>query len=265
MRNKAVTFSAVLILSGLSLVGCNTDQGALDTRYNDNARPIGYYSNENVDHNDKNGNAYIMDDNDGPLTEIMDRNIGQDNNGTNYGRNYRGTSDGQRYRALGNGVKDTEVNPTVPYGNRDKNFFIKDNRFSRGDANYHGHIDNNNFGRARSSAYYRNFNGELAEQITAKVANINNVDDVRAVIMGDSVVIAIDTNDKNDTDVTERVEDAVRPLVRGKDINVVTDEGTFSRVRNLDNEMRNGGTRETIDADFDDLFENIGNAFRNNQ
>lgn len=65
MRKSTIfSVSAAAFLS-LGLAGCNNDEGA--NNYNDNAMPLGYYSNEDI--NDD--NRYTGD---GPVTEILDRN-----------------------------------------------------------------------------------------------------------------------------------------------------------------------------------------------
>jgi spore cortex protein len=286
----------------------------MDTRYNDNARPIGYYSNE--DNNGQNQgtnrgrNGYEVTDNDGPLTEIMDRTVGdndnnnnnQGNNRTNnrnnrtnnnrdfgalgtdrertnndnryttnnkymsgdrYGSNRQGVvNDNNRgFGALGTDNRTNNGNDLNPFN--DGKDTLKNNTHGKSDTNYHGHLNDTN-NRARSSAYNNNnnYNGDLVNKIVDRVEKVKNVDDARAVIMKNDVIIAIDTNDKNDRNVQNEVKNAVESLTKGKDVRVVTDEGTYSRVRDLDNNIRNGVTPDTIDADMNDLFENVGETIR---
>lgn len=83
MRKRIVAFGAVIALSGL--VACNNQ--ALDTRYTDRTRPIGYYSNEN----DMNGFQYGRYG-----TERLNGNVRQvrDNDEWNYGnaRSWHGSN-----------------------------------------------------------------------------------------------------------------------------------------------------------------------------
>lgn len=251
LRKQFLTFSATALLLG-GLVGCNTNEGAMDN--NENVRPFGYYSNEG--NNEQNGNAYTLDDNDGPLTEMMDRNTRNNRtHNTRYGtlnRNDRNKGDNNREGTI--------------KGNDRERYIIgddgdKDNHHGSNDLNYHGHL-NDGDNTARSTGYYNNYDGNLAERISNRAEGIDNVDEARAVVMGDNILVAIDTNDRNDDNVRKEVQSAVQPLAKGKNINVVTDEGTFSRVRNLDNDIRQGNRRETIDADMKDLFRNFGEILR---
>ncbi|MFN2745083.1 YhcN/YlaJ family sporulation lipoprotein [Bacillus sp. z60-18] len=99
MDKKLKMFSGILLLTaGLSACGTNN---AMDNRYDNNARPIGYYSND-ADRNDG-------FDNDGPVTDMLENMNGR--NGTTNVTNRNG-------------------NP-VPTG---------DGTYSRGDMNYHNHL-----------------------------------------------------------------------------------------------------------------------------
>lgn len=253
MRKQFLTFSATALLLG-GLVGCNTNEGAMDN--NENVRPFGYYSNEGDNRNtdDRNGNAYILDDNDGPLTEMMDRNT----------RNNR--THNTRYGALNRKEGNQNREGNIEEINDHERYIIgddgdKDNHHGTNDLNYHGHL-NDEDNTAKSTGYYNNYDGSLAERITERVEGIANVDDVRTVIMGDTILVAIDTNDRNDVNVPDKVRRAVEPLAKGRNINVVTDETTYSRVRNLDNDIRQGNRRETIEADMKDLFRNVDETLR---
>lgn len=290
------------------LVGCaGNNNSAMDTNYKTEAtRPIGYYSNENTN---RNGNARTMTDNDGPITELLDR-AGDDNNrggartnrnnttnrngnfGTlgnnrdsqarinnndegrlnnnffsglrynpNRNQNTGNTVERDRHSTFGTRNVDPYPTPGNPYSQQG-NRTLTHNGHGYADTNYHGHI-NNTTDRPRSSAYYNTYNGNLTDRIVERVEKINHVEDAHAVIMGNNVLVAIDTNDDNDKNVTNEVEKTVKSLAKGKDIHVVTDEATYTRVRDINNDMRNGETtRDTIDNDLGDLFENIGQTVR---
>jgi spore cortex protein len=232
LRNKVTAFAAITLVT-TGLAGCNTNEGALDTRYDDSARPIGYYSDEHRNNDDG-------VDNDGPLTEMMEGDMND-----NYFTNVNNRDD-----AFHNGRMD---NPTAPLSNED-GVLEKDNRFSRSDENYHG--------QARKVTYYNDKEEELAKRVAEKVSDVKNVEDVRTIVNGDQLLVAVDTNDKNDEDVKNSVLNAVKPLAKGKDVQVVTDEGTFTRVRTINDNIENGQPKKTIDTDIRDLFDDMGNIMR---
>lgn len=302
------TLSTAFLLSGLTACNNNADEGAMG---GNGMRQVGYYSDENNANDNNTGNAILPErDNDGPVTEMLDR-AGDNNN--NRGNNVRGVNNNTRNtnragyndRATGNdvnyrgniGTRDDGFidqqndggrknvrnefndndgltgirydnrtlqdygdnkgvnNPTRPNAAND-NGLARDNRFARTDYNYHGQMagrDNN----ARSS-YDHNYNGRLAEDISNRVQRVKNVDDVRTIVSGDDVLVAIDTNDRNDATVKEEVRDAIRSVTAGKDVRVVTDESIFTRARNIDNELRDGGPTGDLDEDVRDMFQELG-------
>ncbi|AIE60879.1 YhcN/YlaJ family sporulation lipoprotein [Bacillus methanolicus] len=250
--NKKIFIVSFAALLTTGLTGCgNNDKAALQDRYTNQVQPMGYYSNEN--HERGNGNVKILNDNDGPITEMMDHTFGAE------GRNARR----EQIRMLQ--VKDENgnpPNPSAPLANYDRNFFERDNRFSRSDANYHGHLDDNT--RQPSSSYYTAYEGKLAEKIGDVTASVRNVEDVRSVVYGSDVLIAVDLTDYSKEEETKRkIRQAVQPYLKGRSCTVVTDEGTFSRIRNIDNDLRDGGPREHIDIDIKNMFRSMKNRFQN--
>jgi spore cortex protein len=224
---KASAFTAIAILStGLS--ACNGDEGALDTRYNDNAQPMGYYSNENTNV-----------DNEGPVTEMMD-GMNNDNN-ENY---FRRVNDRYQNRNMSN--------QTVPLGDQD-NGLLKDNRFSKNDVNYHKHLKN--VGNQRDD-------GKTAQQVSNAVEKINNVDEARVLVTDNNLIVAVDTQDNNNNKLKDRITKQVQKMANGRNVQVVTDEGTFTRIRNIDNDIQNGVDRKTIDADINNLMDDIGDMIK---
>jgi spore cortex protein len=69
---------AGLLMFGIA--GCaGNNRADVNNRYNDNARPIGYYSNENH----PNQNSSFFNDDDGPITEMMDHTLGTERKSNN--------------------------------------------------------------------------------------------------------------------------------------------------------------------------------------
>jgi spore cortex protein len=222
-----------------SMAACNTqDEEATPKRYEDTYEPLGFFSNE--------GHANERNErNDGPLTEWMDHSFGAEGQAIQeHKRKYLSQKD-----EYGN-----PKNPSKPLANYDKSFFERDIRFPRGDANYHGHLDDQSQ-RPRSS-YYNAYEGELSEQIADVTASVPNVEDVRAVAYGTDILIAVDLADESKQSTTlATIRQKVTPYLHGRTVTVVTDEGTFSRVRNIDNDLRDGGPREAINFDLQDLLD----------
>ncbi len=224
----------------LGLAACNTGEEKAQDRYSNTYEPLGYYSNEGHG-GDK------RDERDGPLTEMYDHSVGKE------GRDIR-----QKKREFLQ-VRDEDgnpQNPSSPLAKNDKSFLEQDPRASHGDANYHGHLDDNT--RKAKRSYYTAYEGDLAEKIGDVTGNVKNVSDVRAVAYGTDVLIAVELEDHSKLEETKkRIEKAVKPYLHGRTVSVVADEGTFSRVRNIDNDLRDGGPREGINADIHDMFKSI--------
>lgn len=238
MKKIALSAAAALMMGGLA--ACSTDDNAAVDQDNNGARPIGYYTNENnrnarTAEND--GNARVLDDNDGPLTEWMDRSFS--NNG---GRGYGVMQDGR----TATGTENNHNYPTSIGGGRI--------HFSRSDENYHKHL-NNNDATARSS-YYRSYDGKLAEQLSRKAKKVKDVREARAIVNGENIILAVHSSGRSDKQVGRDVARAVARAAEGRNVKVVTDSASYYRIRNLDNDLRDGGPREQINADIDELFEN---------
>ncbi|WP_221566217.1 YhcN/YlaJ family sporulation lipoprotein [Alkalihalobacillus sp. TS-13] len=186
MKKLIVLTSALMLTSALT--ACNADgNGAMETRYNNDTRPIGYYTND--------------DANEGPLTQIADR-------------------------------------------------------------------DRRDLDRAEVN-YADDYNGEeLAARISKRVKEMKNVDDVRVVVNGDTVLIGVDTNDQNDQDVRKQVKEVVQQIT-DKNVRVTTDEEMFTRIRNVDDDLRNGNGFAEVRSDVNSIMNDIGDAmqrpFQNNR
>ncbi len=232
IKGKKTTSLTAIALLTTGLTACNGNEGAIDNTNNNNqAQPIGYYTNE-----DNNGV-----DNEGPVTEMMDgMNDGDDS--SNYFKRVNNRNDNRNMS-----------NPTVPLGNRD-NGLVRDNRYSRGDANYHRHVN--------EVGYYNRGDGDIARKIQNSVKKMDNVDDARVLVTDDNVLVAINTNNRNDKDIKEKITRQTRKMSDGRNVQVVTDEGTFTRVRNIDNDIQNGVDRDVIDTDVNELLDNLGDAIQ---
>lgn len=206
------------VFASIGLGGCGANnETAVQDRNTNITQPLGYYSNEN--HENNGGNATILDqnDNDGPITEIMDRStrtrdetnvIQVRENATNFDGNYN-QSDNRR-----------STNGTVNSG--------LETRSTDFDGNYN-QSDNHT-----SKSNYSVNEDQLIEKIGQAVASVSNVRDVQSVIYGDNVLIAVDIKDEARTAKTKNaIEKAVKPYLKGRTATIVTDETTLKRVRNI--------------------------------
>ncbi|MBE3569163.1 MAG: YhcN/YlaJ family sporulation lipoprotein [Bacillales bacterium] len=229
--------SGVMVV--LSLAACS---GGEDAYGGDrpNYHPKGVFSNEGHggDTNDRH---------DGPMTELYDHSIGKEGQAI---REHK-----RRYLQVRD-ENGNPPNPTVPLAKDDKNFWARDNQFSRKEINYHGHLQTQL--PETKNSYYHAYEGKLAEKLAARAANVNHVQDARAVIYGKDVIIAvIPENGSAKEKVKSSVKKAVQPYVNGRRCTVVTGIGNFGRVRNIDNELRDGGPKDQIELDLKEMVRTL--------
>ncbi len=250
--NKKFFLLPIAGLISLGLAGCGDDgENAMQEQNSKNTRPFGYYTNEN---HDDNGNARFLRDDDGPITEIMDNSFGENDRNGN-GQNGKNTRPQVMYQ------NENPEDPTQPL-TRDQKVNREDGRFGTKDANYHGHLNNDKSGRARTS-YYNDYDGALVEK-TAKLASaVPNVKDARTVVYKNDVVIAADLATKdNEAETKRKIAEVVRPHVKGRTITVVTDVGDFSSIRTIDNDLRDGNPRQQIDMNIRNMINSVKNRTR---
>jgi len=279
LNKKHFLFPIIGVLS-IGLAGCGNDESAVQDRNTERAQPFGYYSNENH-HNG--GNVQILDDNDGPITEMMDHTLGTE--GTNDRRQILDVKD----------ENGNPSNPTLPLAENDRNFFERDNRFSRSDANYHGQLDGNQAGvmgtkrnqtriqgtndRSSNLDQVRTQNNRvkdgnqtriqstsptvndvnLSTKLNKTVLSVANVKEVQSIVHNNNVVIAVDLDDdRAELKTKQRIQQAVKTYTKGKKVTIVTDQGSFTRVRNMNN---NGAFRDEDNQDLRNIIQS--NNYRN--
>jgi spore cortex protein len=255
LRKSVITVtSAALLLTGLT--GCGTGDNAAGNRQYEETSPIGYYTSENNPYvnngrnrqvNQDRGNTYRLNDNDGPLNEVLDRSVIyneriRNNRNTTYNMNNRNNT--------------TRTAP-LSTGNRGGIFGNNGTNFSRSDMNYHGHL--NGVQRATYSSYYNNYHGRLTEKLAERASKVEGVEDVRAVVYGNDILVAVEPEkNANGEKVTKDVRRAIEPLAGDKNTRVVVDQSTFTRVRQADNDLRNGGPVDRVNQDMRSLMQSVG-------
>ena len=148
-----------------------------------------------------------------------------------------------------------KIDVKTPMHNMGENLYGKDDAYSKRDRNYHGHESKPI--QAKSS-YYNSYEGDLVDQVD-KIANrVDYVIDARAIVMKDEMLVALLLDDYDQsTAVKEEVWNQVKSLTEGRKLYVTTDEGVYYRTMTLDNNLRDGDTKELIVLDANDMFDNL--------
>ncbi|QFT90028.1 Sporulation cortex protein CoxA precursor [Bacillus sp. THAF10] len=229
MRKSLFTVtSAALLLGGLT--GCGQKESATDNRYYEETSPIGYYTSEHNPYvnNDRSrgekeeqGNARVMEDNDGPLNEILDRSVIWDER-----RVRRDRDDVGNVRNRGNNGGYLGVG----YHN---------NHYSQTDKYYHR--QDNGLRPVGNPSYYNMYDGRFSERLVNRAMQVDGVKDAGALINDNEVLVAVDVkNGADESDVKRQVKRALNPLVKNKELNVTTNQSAYNSVRSIDNELRKG-------------------------
>ncbi|MBB6445896.1 YhcN/YlaJ family sporulation lipoprotein [Bacillus benzoevorans] len=232
---KSSIFAALVI----ALTGCNTnDETALQDKRTDRTMPIGYYSNEN--HENNGGNAIILEgsDNDGPAVEMLDHTLGKE-------------SENNR-RVMRSSNSDSESNSLAPVDNRNNQRSVKP-LIGRSDINYHGHLSNAD--RIQRQSYYEGYEGKFAERVTTAVMGVQNVKDARTIVYGKNVIIGVQLANGNLAEETKKnIQQAVQRHVDGRTVYYVTNESRFNALKAMDNDLKNGVSREQMNTDIEKLI-----------
>ncbi|WP_100402231.1 YhcN/YlaJ family sporulation lipoprotein [Bacillus sp. FJAT-42315] len=109
------------------------------------------------------------------------------------------------------------------------------------DINYHG-----NRGlkpHKVKSSYYENYPGAFAEKLSKEAMTVRGVTDARAFINGKRIEVAVHLKKegKEAERIKKDVEKAVAPYTDGYQVRVLTTHSSYSHLRNLDNDLRDGG------------------------
>jgi spore cortex protein len=158
----------------------------------------------------------------------MDHNLGIENQANNEER---------RKQFRDRDENGNPPNPTKPLANHDHNFFQRDNEFSTSDVNYHGHT-NQRLGNTKTTTKPEN-QDRITEKIKSKVADIENVREIRSVLYGNSVMVSVKLNNNKRAEETKRaIQNTVKPMVDGKSVQVIVDDGALGRDGNRNNDSQ---------------------------
>ncbi|MFO3787453.1 YhcN/YlaJ family sporulation lipoprotein [Bacillus mojavensis] len=197
MGRKLTIAGLILMTAGLTACGANND-ALNDTRNNGNTRPIGYYTNENDA--DRQGDGM---DHDGPVSELM-----EDQNGQN-----------------GRDRNTTNVNDRV----------TADDRVPLTTDGTYNNTNNRNMNRngTNNNGYDNQENRRLAAKIANRVKQVKNVNDTQVMVTDDKVVIAVRSHADFTKSDRQNVTKAARNYADGRDIQVSTDKGLFTRLHKM--------------------------------
>ncbi|MFA8439674.1 YhcN/YlaJ family sporulation lipoprotein [Pueribacillus sp. YX66] len=249
MKKFALTTMSAVMLAG-TLAACNTNDNAANDRYDNNTRPIGYYT----------------DDNDNTRRGFMG-NRPNDNNRGFFGTNNttNRTNDGINRRQSPFMDGNDQVNNRNEGPITDMMDGDDQNRFGNNPQNNNRRGTFENRGNV---GYYDGTDRKLAKKISERVKDIKGVKDARTIVYGDQIVIGVNSKDNNTRNVDRKVKASIRDIVQTQNVTVVTDNDMFDRISNVDDNMRNGNGINEVQSDINAIFNDLGNAisrpFQNN-
>lgn len=236
---------SAMMLAG-SLAACNMNDNAVNDRYDNNTRPIGYYT----------------DDNDNTRRGFLG-NRSDDNNRGFFGTNTTNNGENRRSSPFMDG--NDQVN--------NRNQGPVTDMMDRSDQDEFGNNPQNNNRRATfenrgNVGYYDGTDRQLARKVSDRVKDIKGVKDARTIVYGDQIVVGVNATDKNNKSIDRKVKSSIRDIVQTQNVTVVTDNKMFDRIRNVDDSMQNGNGLNEVQADINEIFTDLGNAisrpFQNN-
>lgn len=178
--------------------------------------------------------------------------VGCANNDTAENENYM---DNTGYHSTEKNDLVRHINYQEPMREMVDGLYDKDDAYSESDRNYHGHESKQLHPR---SSYYNAYEGKLVDRINAQATDVDSVIDSRAIVMKDEILVALLLDDYDQaTEAKQAVRKEIGPFTKGRTIYVTTDEGIYYRTMTLDNNLRDGDTRELIVLDANDLFDNL--------
>lgn len=197
MRGILLSFSTMMMIS-ITLTGCGVNDSAQDE--NSSLQQVAFYSN------DKNANR-----NSGAFRFINDR-----------GFNDQHMVSQVRTLNVGNDLGEQD-GALSKYGR---------GNYGYNDYNYHGHL-NTTFNGVPTRSYNTGHDNIIAQRITDRIEHVANVKDVAAIIDGNTILVAIDTDGDDSQAIEKKVRRIVEGMANGREVRVITDKGMFDRVKNM--------------------------------
>lgn len=197
MRGTLLSLSTIMFI-GVALTGCGVNNSAQDE--NSSIEQVAFYSN------DKNANR-----NSGAFRYINDRGF-NDQDMVN------------QVRTLNVGNDLGEQNGAFSRNGR--------GNYGYDDYNYHGHI-NTTLNGVPTRSYNSGHDNVVAQKITDRIEHVADVNDVAAIIDGNTILVVIDSDDEDSQAIEQKVHRIVEGMAEGRKVRVVTDKGMFDRKNNM--------------------------------
>ncbi|SFL64212.1 YhcN/YlaJ family sporulation lipoprotein [Salibacterium qingdaonense] len=233
MKKTAITLTACALIAG-GFTGCGNaeeNQGAAPNRYN---------TNTNYDQTGYNDQANRRGE--GPMTDMMTEDDRMQGGAGNYGRN--NTDNGYRGQI---GDRPGMVGERGMLNSRNVNDGAADNTAENQNMNNNGGAGGNN--------------GQ-ASDIENQVENMEGIDDARAIVHGNDVVVGIDTPEegKKAEQLAGKVKSNVSSKMNNKNVHVTHDAQKFGDIQELGDNMENGNGLNEAGDTINDMINDIGDA-----
>lgn len=120
-----------------------------------------------------------------------------------------------------------------------------------------------------TATYHEDYDGALAERIADKVNEIRGVDDAHVILEDNNVIVGVDTKENKKAELTKKVRETVANLAPDRDVKVVTDQKLVDRIKNVEDDLRDGRPLAEVESDVRgimgdivDAGSNLGNAIK---
>lgn len=181
---------------GFALTGCGFNDASQDV--NSALDQVAFYSNDKDANRDSGAFRFINDrgfNDQQMVTQVRTQQVRTPNEGNDLGE-----QDGALSK----------------YGN---------GNYGYDDYNYHGHL-NTTLNGVPTRSYNTGNDNVIAQRITDRIEHVANVNDVAAIIDGNTILVVIDTDDDNQA-IEKKVRRIVEGMANGREVRVVTDKGMF--------------------------------------
>ena len=193
MRGTLLSLSTMIMI-GFALTGCGINDSAQDE--NSALEQVAFYSNDKNANRDSGAFRFINDR--GFNDQHMVNQVRTQQARTQNGKNDLGEQDGA-FSKNGNG------------------------NYGYADYNYHGHL-NTTFNGVPTRSYNTGHDNIVAQKITDRIEHVANVNDVTAIIDGNTILVVIETDEEISQNVERKVLRIVKGMANGREVKIVTNK-----------------------------------------